>query len=159
MLGLLTFNFKHFANLKSEKEVGCRRSIVEYLESSRPRQGPRLTLGSQTGERTPKKAIFQLWRSGSQSKKILHQKAQRNWNQSCINIRFCHFEPIWQVSSAHCGPLTPFPQFRHFSGSQCKEGFLLVHHLYLRKEPLLYFSPQIGVFPTVFVILQHAATT
>ena len=27
-----------------------------------PRQGPRLTLGSQTGERTPKKAIFQLRR-------------------------------------------------------------------------------------------------
>ena len=130
-----------------------------YLEVDLGRQGPRLTLGSQTGERTPKKAIFQLWRSGSQSKKILHQKAQRNWNQSCINIKFCHFEPIWQVSSAHCGPLTPFPQFRHFSGSQCKEGFLLVHHLYLRKEPLLYFSPQIGVFPTVFVILQHAATT
>ena len=33
------------------------------------RQGPRLTLGSETGERTPKKVVFQLWRSVSQPKK------------------------------------------------------------------------------------------
>ena len=77
------------------------------------RQGPRLTLGSQTGERTPKKAIFQLWRSVSQSKKILHQKAQQNWNQSSMTFKFCQFETILKVSSGHCGPLTPFPQFRH----------------------------------------------
>ena len=37
-----------------------------------PRQGPRLTLGSQTGEQTPKKVVFQLSESISQSKKILH---------------------------------------------------------------------------------------
>ena len=121
--------------------------------------GPRLTLGSQTGERTPKKAIFQLWRSVSQSKKILHQKAQWNWNQSSMTFKFCQFETILKVSSGHCGPLTPFLQFRHFSGSQCTDGFLIVHHLYLRLEALLYFSPQIGTFPTLFVILQHAATT
>ena len=118
-----------------------------------------LAFGSGLGERTPKKAIFQLWRSVSQSKKILHQKAQRNWNQSSMTFKFCHFETILKVSSGHCGPLTPFLQFRHFSGSQCTDGFLIVHHLYLRLEALLYFSPQIGTFPTLFVILQHAATT
>ena len=32
------------------------------------RQGPRLTSKSQTGERTPKKQGFQLWRSFSQPK-------------------------------------------------------------------------------------------
>ena len=72
-----------------------------------------LTFGSGLGERTPKKAIFQLWRSVSQSKKILHQKAQQNWNQSSMTFKFCQFETILKVSSGHCGPLTPFPQFRH----------------------------------------------
>ena len=109
-----------------------------------------LAFGSGLGERTPKKAIFQLWRSVSQSKKILHQKAQQNWNQSSMTFKFCQFETILKVSSGHCGPLTPFLQFRHFSGSQCTDGFLIA---------LLYFSPQIGTFPTLFVILQHAATT
>ena len=37
-----------------------------------PRQGPRLTLGSQTGEQTPQKVVFQLSGSIFQSKKILH---------------------------------------------------------------------------------------
>ena len=36
-----------------------------------PRQGPRLTSKSQTGERTPKKQGFQLWRSFSQPTKFL----------------------------------------------------------------------------------------
>ena len=34
-----------------------------WLDQGRTRQGPRLTLGSQAGERTPKKSIFQLRRS------------------------------------------------------------------------------------------------
>ena len=59
-----------------------------------PRQGPRLTLGSQTGEQTPKKVVFQLSGSISQSKKFLHLKAQRNWIQSCMSFKFCHFETI-----------------------------------------------------------------
>ena len=43
---------------------------LQYRELTR--QGPRLTLVSQTGERTPKKVVFQLSGSVSQSKKILH---------------------------------------------------------------------------------------
>ena len=40
----------------------CLGSEFQRLKSSKHRQGPRLTLGSQTGERTPKKVIFQLRR-------------------------------------------------------------------------------------------------
>ena len=43
--------------------------FVHWCISKLTRQGPRLTLGSQTGERTPKKVVFQLWRSVSQPKK------------------------------------------------------------------------------------------
>ena len=80
------------------------------------RQGPRLTLGSQTGEQTPQKVVFQLSGSISQSKKNLHLKAQLNWIQSCMSFKFCHFESIWKISQGHCGPLTPFLRFRHLSG-------------------------------------------
>ena len=58
------------ANLKGKP---ARKSFLKYLLlQDTLRQGPRLTLGSQTGEQTPKKVVFQLSESISQSKKILH---------------------------------------------------------------------------------------
>ena len=30
-----------------------------------------------------------------------------------MSFKFCHFETILKISQGHCGPLTPFPQFRH----------------------------------------------
>ena len=33
-----------------------------------------------------------------------------------MSFKFCHFEIFWKISQGHCGPLTPFLQFRHLSG-------------------------------------------
>ena len=46
---------------KSKAGAHSRRRKRSTINQGETRQGPRLTLGSQAGERTPKKAIFQLW--------------------------------------------------------------------------------------------------
>ena len=113
-------NLGRKTDLVSSNGSNLESCLYLWLELIRKLSGPHwlvrfpnpLAFGSGLGERTPKKAIFQLWRSVSQSKKILHQKAQQNWNQSSMTFKFCQFETILKVSSGHCGPLTPFLQFR-----------------------------------------------
>ena len=64
------------------------------------------------GRTNPQKSNISTLEVCFSVKKILHQKAQWNWNQSSMTFKFCQFETILKVSSGHCGPLTPFLQFR-----------------------------------------------
>ena len=49
-----------------------------------------------------------------------------------MSFKFCHIETFSKISLSHCGPLTPFPQFRHPSPNLAKSAGSLLSHWFLK---------------------------
>ena len=86
-----------------------------------PRQGPRLTLGSQTGERTPKKVVFQLSGSVSQVKKIATVKSSTELDSAMYGAPIL---PSWKKIHSHTWSLCPCDSLPPVSPIFLKSDFL-----------------------------------
>ena len=61
-----------------------------------------------------------------------------------MSSEFCHFETIFKISQGHCGPLTPFLQFRHLSSSNLAKFTESLFQLYFRRSCKPHFSSPIS---------------
>ena len=69
------------------------------------------------GRTNPQKSgILTLEVCFSAKKKYYSKKAQRNWGESCMSLKFCHLKTFLKNSLGLCDPLTPTLRFGHLSG-------------------------------------------
>ena len=63
-----------------------------------------------------------------------------------MSFKFCHFETIWKISQGHCGPLTPFLQFRHLL-LQSRQVYWVTFFTLISQNFLRYLQICISLHP------------